>query len=1165
MKVNRNSLLALALLVAVLFPDRADARLRMDYPQYYDTASDYTVFQGGDTIENAPTLTSPAKIRGTTVGYANDYQIPCPTWTSESADVAYMISVTESAFYTFNLIGSLFDTQLFLADAEEYLLTCDSDFHGGGDSCILDYWLEPGQYYLIIDGGYYEDGSEGQYFLHLYHYPELSPYACAGLPQENEPVVTDLYGFENINSGFNGEFTPLATEICGDFFTFNPEFGAPLRDTDHYAFDLTQQGIITVYAYSTLDFVIELAAGVSENDVLGHEMGRGLLSVRSECLQPGTYIIATAPQFFAGIETPVGYHLSVSVEECPAGWFCEDVPVLTSADTEVAGSNYHDLNHIGNPAGDAIYALEVDEAVELTIDLCSSWVEFDTYLRVYDGCPDTGSQIAFNDNGPLGYCPEAYTEIPPSKIENLLLAPGLYYIVVEGNGNSEGFFYLNLEWGTPDPCDHATPVNCGDTVGGSTIGAFNWFGHTSGDALYTLTPEENLSVWFSLCDSDQNFDTYLSLYRGCPSEGVLLESNDDSCGLQSYLSANLWAGVEYWLVVEGYGVSEGDYILEVGGCTSLSACDVAIELNCGDLASGDTQYAADWGGTIAHDSPYVFTPESDVTATFSLCHDGTNYDTILNLYQGCEIVPENLIASNDDACDYQSEIVVELTGGTEYLLLVTGYAVNDIHYWGQYELSLSCVEDPCDIGIALTCGDVVTGSTVGAQNYYDTLSGDVLYTYTPSFNVAATFSLCSPNTTFDTQLALFDGCPGEGGQLIDLNDDFCEGSSQIQHNLWAGNEYWLVVNGSNESAEGEFELSLSCTILSACNFGVEMNCGGVYTGNTVGGPDWVFQDAADDLYTFTPDHDTFAVFSLCNPGTDFNTFMILYEGCPSSGGQALTMNNDTCGEYSLVDHDLTAGVEYWLLVTGYHEAEGNYELTVDCQIDYCFDLPVILVGDAVTGTTLGKEDILGSEASDVFYELLVEEAGEVTVSLCGSNFRFNTDLYLYDACPTVGTEIAHNDDFCGIHSQFTTQLEAGVYIIWITGVNNSRGNYTLEVSASVPPPAAPLNLRIMAVVAPNGEILAQINWDPVNTDVNGDPLLVSGYKLYVSGDPFSENYTLAETYDADISEGILRFTDYGLTSRAFLFLVAVADDGQAVASSDPARTQTKPSPGLPVK
>ena len=107
-------------------------------------------------------------------------------------------------------------------------------------------------------------------------------------------------------------------------------------------------------------------------------------------------------------------------------------------------------------------------------------------------------------------------------------------------------------------------------------------------------------------------------------------------------------------------------------------------------------------------------------------------------------------------------------------------------------------------------------------------------------NVEATFSLCSPNTNFDTQLALFDGCPGEGGQLIDLNDDYCNSQSLIQHNLWAGHKYWLVVNGYDAEDEGDFELSLTCENLSACDFGVEMNCGGTYTGTTVGGSELDF-------------------------------------------------------------------------------------------------------------------------------------------------------------------------------------------------------------------------------------------------------------------------------------------------------------------------------------
>ena len=147
--------------------------------------------------------------------------------------------------------------------------------------------------------------------------------------------------------------------------------------------------------------------------------------------------------------------------------------------------------------------------------------------------------------------------------------------------------------------------------------------------------------------------------------------------------------------------------------------------------------------------------------------------------------------------------------------------------------------------------------------------------------------------------------------------------------------------------------------------------------------------------------------------------------------------------------------------------------------------------------------------------------------------------------------IAHNDDFCGTHSQITTELEAGNYWIWITGVNSSLGNYSLSVSAPTPPPAVPMNLSITSAVLPNGEVLAQVSWDPVSTDVNGDPITLSGYKLYVSADPYAESYTLAETYDALTSECVLRFSDYGLTNTGFLYVVAVVDDERVVASSVP--------------
>ena len=86
-----------------------------------------------------------------------------------------------------------------------------------------------------------------------------------------------------------------------------------------------------------------------------------------------------------------------------------------------------------------------------------------------------------------------------------------------------------------------------------------WFGSSGEgpDVVYSLTLTEDADLNISLCGSF--YDTALGVFG---SDYTQVLGNDDFCGLQSEVTCVLSAGT-YYIVVSGYGASEGDYVINV--------------------------------------------------------------------------------------------------------------------------------------------------------------------------------------------------------------------------------------------------------------------------------------------------------------------------------------------------------------------------------------------------------------------------------------------------------------------------------------------------------------------------------------------------------------------------------------------------------------------------
>jgi hypothetical protein len=118
----------------------------------------------------------------------------------------------------------------------------------------------------------------------------------------------------------------------------------------------------------------------------------------------------------------------------------------------------------------------------------------------------------------------------------------------------------------------ATPLAIGNNAG-TTVGYINdydeicpYSGSTSPDVVYYYTPTADASLTLDLCVGTTNYDTKIYVYDssgGPPNVGC----NDDACSSPLYssfvslLSVAVDAGETYYIIVDGYGLSSGNYTL----------------------------------------------------------------------------------------------------------------------------------------------------------------------------------------------------------------------------------------------------------------------------------------------------------------------------------------------------------------------------------------------------------------------------------------------------------------------------------------------------------------------------------------------------------------------------------------------------------------------------
>ena len=205
--------------------------------------------QGGDTIADAVPIAIPYDGAGTTVGYTHDYEETCPYVDSPSPDVVYTTTPAADMLVDIDLLGSSYDTKVYVYDEALNLVACNDDFYPDFTSKLERVALQGGApYYVVVDGF---GGDAGAYAIAVDE-SEPCEVACpAGGELEGEPPLVDDYA-DAFNGGCNspGFGTPFDTiptdaPFCGVTGWYQ-NGGVETRDTDWFEITIDDDGFVEI-------------------------------------------------------------------------------------------------------------------------------------------------------------------------------------------------------------------------------------------------------------------------------------------------------------------------------------------------------------------------------------------------------------------------------------------------------------------------------------------------------------------------------------------------------------------------------------------------------------------------------------------------------------------------------------------------------------------------------------------------------------------------------------------------------------------------------------------------------------------------------------------------------------------------------------------------------
>ena len=371
------------------------------------------------------------------------------------------------------------------------------------------------------------------------------------------------------------------------------------------------------------------------------------------------------------------------------------------------------------------------------------------------------------------------------------------------------------------------------------------------------------------------------------------------------------------------------------------------------------------GAPFTKDVFFSFVAPATDGYTFATCGSSAEFDTGIEVWDGCPDAGGNQLACNDDCPEstaFASRVSADLTAGTTYIIRVGGWdgATGTTDLLISQGAPVGPANDNCaDATVAIVGNNPfdTNGSSTDGPNPTDASCGafgaaffnDVWFTFTAPTTGNFLVSLCS--ATWDTRLDIYDGC---GGTIVVCNDDADSGAcglaSEATLAATAGTSYSIRIGGYGAANFGVGDMVISSDGGGGGGGGAGLTCAESVT-LPMGATTFTRAGATVDLdytglcdmgafgteinyncifYKFTPTQAGLYTFSTCNTA-NHDTRLSAQTTCDASSVIACNDDGTGCtGFSSIMDVTLSCGIEYTIALGGYSAttALGTGTLTV---------------------------------------------------------------------------------------------------------------------------------------------------------------------------------------------------------------------------------------------
>jgi|GEM_PF-1292163 len=298
--------------------------------------------------------------------------------------------------------------------------------------------------------------------------------------------------------------------------------------------------------------------------------------------------------------------------------------------------------------------------------------------------------------------------------------------------------------------------------------------------------------------------------------------------------------------------------------------------------------------------------------------------------------------------------------------------------------------DACSNALPIVCGNQVTGTTVGAEDFGGNASPDVFYSYTGSGqeeNIA--LSLCI-GTEYDTVIRVFTDC--SLSNEIAYNDNFCFGRSVVDFVSDGISTYYIMIEGGGVTDVGDFTLYASCSSMPSPNttpdLAASVECGDRILGNTVNAENNAGNASGDVFFKYQGNGIAEDItVSLCSVFTSYDTEIRVYDDINLTNEIASV--DDSCGTFSELTFFSDGIKTYYIMIEGSDNEEGNYGLYLSCwdNTAYCSPLNFVYI-EPITNVEIAGISHRSSAAptspphevfTDITGTMVLEESYDITL------------------------------------------------------------------------------------------------------------------------------------------------------------------------------------------